>query len=126
MNEWGAEAFSYEKRRFWWSWSNVAAGGVWSLIETTDDSHHLISYHGRDVLIRVQPDLEPGRWYWWVDFASYRPPQNVAKPKPARPHVVKWGSCEQLEEARHKAFAAFVAYRHARDIVTTEQIGLGI
>lgn len=126
VNGWGEETFSFERRRFWWGRANVAAGWVWSLYEVSGSAHHPIIYHGREVLLRVQPDLEPGRWYWWADFAAYKPPRRMKNPKPERPHVQKWGTCATIEEARHAAFAAFVAYRHTRDVVNIEQVSMGL
>lgn len=118
----GAPTFIFEKRFFRWKMENVAGGMVSTLLEEGGGVARPPVFHDRDVLLAVQPDLEPGRFYWSMVLKAYRPPKNTHNPKPERPHVSRWGTEKTLEGARTACFEAFIAYRHTRDTVPDPEV----
>lgn len=97
-----------------WSVSNVAGGLISELSLETRGTRQPILHHGRKVAVRVQPDLEPGRFYWSVDFERYVPARRSKRP--ARPHLRCWGSEPTRSEARSVAVSKFLSLSARKDV----------
>lgn len=108
-----APVFEFEKRNFRWRVHDVAGGMVSTLVEEIGISTKPFRYHERDVILQVQPDLEPGRFYWSVELKA----RKATKTLPPRPHVHRWGTAGTEAEGRLAAFESFLSYRHTRDAV---------